>query len=155
MRVFLLRVSDWVGSVAKIGYLPLAPGTWASAVALLAWYFLPNIETLTYALILLNLFLVGVIVSAIISNRDGEADPSCIVIDEWVGMWIALASISKEWTWMVLCFLLFRFFDIVKVFPVKQMERIRGGWGIMLDDVVAGIYALVILVIVGIVRAIQ
>ncbi|MEE9166246.1 MAG: phosphatidylglycerophosphatase A [Candidatus Neomarinimicrobiota bacterium] len=152
MRAFLLRASDWIASIAKIGYLPLAPGTWASAVALVIWWVLPAIETFPYVLILLNLFLVGVIVSAIVSNGNGKIDPSYVVVDEWVGMWIALAVVPKTWSLMVLAFLLFRFFDIVKVFPARQSESLGGGWGIMLDDVIAAAYTVGVIEVVKLVK---
>lgn len=149
--MFIIRASDWIGSVAKIGYVPLAPGTFCSMVAVLAWYVLPNMQTVTYGLILLNLFLVGVITSAVVSERDGDDDPSCVVIDEWVGMWLALTFVPKQPGWMIAAFLLFRFFDITKIPPAKGAEKLQGGWGIMLDDVIAGFYSMMT---IGVVRAV-
>lgn len=148
MNHFLFYLSDWISSVFRVGYLPLAPGTWGSLFALLVWWFLPpDISNFTYILIILNLFLIGVITSSIISYKVKENDPSKVVIDEWVGMWIALIGVPKIFGWMVLSFVLFRFFDIIKIFPARRLEKIRGGWGIMLDDVVAGVYTLIILII--------
>lgn len=147
MRAALLSVSDWIASIFKIGYLPLAPGTWASGVALGIWYVLPDIQPLTYVLILLNLFLLGIITATIVSERENDSDPKHVVIDEWVGMWIALMLVPKVWSWMLISFFLFRLFDIVKVFPAGRMEKLRGGWGIMLDDVVAGVYAFVVIMV--------
>lgn len=148
MRAVLLSGSGWIASIFKIGYLPLAPGTWASGVALLLWYVLPDIQTLTYVLILLNLFLLGIITAAIVSERENDSDPKHVVIDEWVGMWIALILVPKVWSWMLISFFLFRLFDIVKVFPARRLEKLRGGWGIMLDDVIAGVYAFVVIMVV-------
>lgn len=145
MRSLLFGASDWVGSVFRIGYLPLAPGTWASAVAAIVWRILPPTEGIFYVLILANLFLVGVIASSLVSQDTGNPDPQSVVIDEWVGMWIALTGVRRSWSIIVAAFLLFRLFDIVKVFPARRLERLKGGWGIMLDDVVAGVYALIII----------
>ena len=152
MRAFLFQAPNWISSVAKIGYLPVAPGTFGSFIALLFWwYIIPESETVIYVLILVNLFLVGVITSTIISERKKDDDPSSVVIDEWVGMWIALVSVPKQLSWVLVCFFLFRFFDIAKIFPLKQLEKLKGGWGIMLDDVVAGIYTSIILLLARII----
>ena len=141
-RVFL-SVAEWIASVFRIGYLPLAPGTWGSAAALLTWFFLPQMTITIFVLIVINIFLVGVIASSIVAIRDNQKDPPKVVIDEWVGMWIALIGIPKHWGWMVLSFVLFRFFDVVKPPPIRRLETRGMGWGIMLDDVLAGVYALI------------
>jgi len=149
MRVFLLTASDWISSVAKIGYLPVAPGTWGSFTALLVWWYLiPEKLTVAYGLILVNLFLIGVIASSIIATRKKDSDPSSVVIDEWVGMWVALLSVPKELIWMLGAFFLFRLFDIAKLFPTRNLEKLKGGWGIMLDDIMASIYTIVVLLLI-------
>ena len=148
MRSLLYKTSDWIASVAKIGYLPVAPGTWGSFIALLVWwYFIPEQETFTYILILANLFLIGVITSSITSEQKKEKDPSSVVIDEWVGMWLTLLVVPKQLIWMMAAFFIFRLFDIAKIFPIKHLEKLNGGWGIMLDDVLAAIYALIVLLL--------
>ena len=148
MRPLLYKTSDWIASVAKIGYLPVAPGTWGSFIALLVWwYFIPEQETVTYILILVNLFLIGVITSSITSEQKNEKDPSSVVIDEWVGMWLTLVVVPKQLIWMMAAFFIFRLFDIAKIFPIKHLEKLNGGWGIMLDDVLAAIYALIVLLL--------
>ena len=144
MRPLLVFASDWIATVFRVGYLPLAPGTWASLIAMVVWRFIPEMGVVSHVLILSNLFLVGVIASEIVSARNGNDDPSYVVIDEWVGMWIGLAVVPKDWSWMVVAFLLFRLFDVTKIFPARHLEKVKGGWGIMLDDVVAGIYALLV-----------
>ena len=101
-------------------------------------------ELFRLSLIVIVIFLVGVIVSTIVSDEENNSDPSKVVIDEWVGMWIALLMIPNEWLWLGIAFLLFRIFDIVKVYPANRFEHLPGGWGIMMDDVVAGLYAGVI-----------
>ena len=101
-------------------------------------------ELFRLSLIVIVIFLVGVIVSTIVSDEENNSDPSKVVIDEWVGMWIALLMIPNQWLWLGVAFILFRIFDIVKVYPANRFERLHGGWGIMMDDVVAGLYAGVI-----------
>ena len=144
MRTALVHSANWLATCFQIGYLPLAPGTWGSAAALIAWRLLPEIELFKLSLIVIVIFLVGVIVSSVVSNEENNSDPSKVVIDEWVGMWIALLMIPNEWLWLGVAFILFRIFDIVKVYPANRFERLHGGWGIMMDDVVAGLYAGVI-----------
>ena len=144
MRTALVHSANWIATCFRIGYLHLAPGTWGSAAALIAWRLLPEMELFRLLLIVIVIFLVGVIVSSIVSDEENHSDPSKVVIDEWVGMWIALLMIPNEWLWLGIAFLLFRIFDIVKVYPANRFERLPGGWGIMMDDVVAGLYAGVI-----------
>lgn len=108
---------------------------------------LPELKNTVYWLIVINLFLLGVIASAVISQLDNEEDPSRVVIDEWVGMWLVLPFAESSVAGILVAFLCFRLFDILKPFPVKVLERVRGGWGIMLDDVMAGIYSVAALVI--------
>ena len=122
------------------GHAPFAPGTAGSAVGL-SIYFIPGMESpilLSAAAFLV--FLLGVGVSTAMAKQLGD-DPSVVVIDEIVGMWISLILLPKSFIVALLAFLLFRIFDIFKPPPARQMERLRHGWGIMLDDVVAGVYA--------------
>ena len=135
-------LSDWIATVFRVGFLPLAPGTWGSLFALLTWYLLPEFNTAVYLLILVGLLILGSLASEIYSAHSEKSDPSEVVIDEWLGMWIALYAVPKELTWIIVSFLLFRFFDVVKIQPARQLERMHGGWGIMMDDVAAGLYAL-------------
>jgi len=146
VREFLLFLSRIIATIFHCGYLPLAPGTWASAIALLAgWYLLPHIDNSTFFISLVILFFAGVLSSRLISEEDNDEDPSYVVIDEWVGMWIPLIGIPHNWEWWAAGFVLFRIFDIIKPFPIGKLEKLKGGWGIMLDDVLAGVYALVLI----------
>jgi len=128
------------------GYLPYAPGTWASLISVVLWFLFPwNSLSFLLCLILIVL-IVGIFVSGITEKRTGEKDPSFIVIDEVAGMWLTLALIPKitfpeNIVKIIFALLAFRFFDILKVPPIKKLESIPGGLGIMLDDIVAGIYA--------------
>jgi len=135
-------LSDWIATVFRVGYFPLAPGSWASLFALAAWYILPELSSVVYLAVLGGLLILGILTSRNYSAHTERVDPSEVVIDEWLGMWIALFAIPKVLTWMTVSFLLFRFFDVTKITPVRNMERMHGGWGIMMDDVAAGLYAL-------------
>jgi phosphatidylglycerophosphatase A len=88
--------------------------------------------------------LIGIPAGSIVERESGREDPGQVVIDEVAGQWIALAACPVEIRHALLAFGLFRLFDIVKPWPARQLERLHGGLGIMMDDVAAGIYALLI-----------
>ena len=139
------RFSEVIGTMFYIGKIPLAPGTWGSLVALLLWYFIkPKIIDPLFLLITGGLFFIGIAVSEIITRELDNYDPKEIVIDEWVGMWIALYLVPHSIFWGLVSFFLFRFFDIFKPGPVQIMDDIHSPIGLMLDDVVAGILALLV-----------
>ena len=94
-------------------------------------------------MLIVIIFALGVYTSSVTENNISKKDPSIIVIDEWVGQWIALLFLPKSILWGLAAFLLFRLFDIWKPYPIKKLDKMIGGLGIMLDDVLAGIYALV------------
>ncbi|MDA2933015.1 phosphatidylglycerophosphatase A [Acidobacteria bacterium AH-259-D05] len=128
-----------------IGYLPMAPGTWASGTAVLLVALVHWVSP-THEMI----FLVGAVVSvtppAVVfstrfSRSQNHPDPSMIVIDEILGQVVCLLWVPVSLLSLLAGFLLFRFFDIVKPFPVRNSERLPGGMGIVADDLVAGLYA--------------
>lgn len=134
-----------------VGFFPYGPGTMGALFAILIWYVLhfmvgtPYIIGITLALVLAFTFLGAW--SASVSERYWGEDPSRVVIDEVVGQWIVLLAIPADFqVWHVVAALaLFRFFDIVKPLGVRTMENLKGGWGIMADDILAGIYGFVVL----------
>ena len=139
------KIAEITSTVFYIGRLPLAPGTWCSFIAFLSWFYLRfYIEGVFILYASLILFFVGVAVSTIHSEVIKKDDPSEIVIDEWVGQWIALWLIPHSFYWGFASFVLFRFFDISKLGPVQGMDDIKSGTGIMMDDVIAGILALLV-----------
>ncbi|MBL9140742.1 MAG: phosphatidylglycerophosphatase A [Phycisphaerae bacterium] len=147
-------------SAGGLGYARFASGTWGSlppcvAVALLVWTGQP-VWIINTSLVLLGLW------ASVACVRFGKAaewavgakDPGCVVADEVAGMCIALLGLQwwlpgeagDRWWWhsgvqLLAAFLLFRFFDVLKPPPCGQLQRVRGGWGILLDDVFAGVYA--------------
>lgn len=128
------------------GFAPKSPGTWGSAFALLPWFFCRNLSVPHYLLVLLGIFILGFFSAGSAEKILDQPDPGCIVIDEILGIFISLALAPNHPVAWILGFLLFRFFDILKPFPVSWLDtHVHGGMGIMLDDVAAGIYALVCL----------
>lgn len=140
------KLANWFSTVLKIGYLPIAPGTWGSLVAVVIWFLIiESTSTITFITAIIIIFILGVYTSSITERHLAQKDPSIIVIDEWVGQWIALLFIPKSLLWGLVAFALFRLFDIWKPYPIKLLDKYPKGWGIMLDDVLAGVYALLVL----------
>jgi phosphatidylglycerophosphatase A len=122
------------------GYAPIAPGTWGSAVGLLLWFALPS-SVWIQALAIVAVAVAGVWSGGVAERHFGRTDPGEVVIDEVAGMLVTLFLNPVSWWGAVAGFLLFRAADIVKPFPARRLEGLHGGFGIMADDVMAGIYA--------------
>jgi phosphatidylglycerophosphatase A len=147
-----MKKTSWAWAIATFfgaGLLKPGPGTWGSVAAVLLWAAFaftlhPSTLTLTLALTLgIALTLVfGIPAATIVERQSGRHDPQFVVIDEVAGQWIALLFSPADWRHALIALVLFRLFDIVKPFPVRRLERLPGGWGIVFDDVAAGLYAL-------------
>ena len=138
-------LSKVISTFFGLGYIPVAPGTITSLVIILAYkFYLYQLSWPLYLLILFLLFLVGVFTSSKFSAESNKKDPRKIVIDEACGQLLVLFRMSEAWFPVFASFVLFRIFDIVKPYPIKKVEALPAGWGIMMDDVVAAIYAGVI-----------
>jgi phosphatidylglycerophosphatase A len=138
-----------------IGLLPGGPGTWASLATVVLWYvaarsvgFGSIALSLTTLAVVLMVMLVGIPAASIVEKESGRQDPGHVVIDEVAGQLMALLYVPVEIRHVLLAFVLFRFFDILKPPPIRRLERLHGGLGIMVDDVAAGLYALLVGVIV-------
>lgn len=142
----------WAWTVATFfgaGLGKPGPGTWGSVAAVLlwvayAWLLHPSALALNVALLVgiaLSLVL-GIPAATIVSRESGRKDPSFVVIDEVAGQWIALLGSHADWRHAIIALLLFRLFDVTKPFPIRRLEALPEGWGIVLDDVLAGLYAL-------------
>ena len=128
------------------GYLPKAPGTWGSLVGVLLVFLLHALSLQIYLSVVAGLFIVGSFVAGEAEKILDDRDPGVVVIDEIVGMLITMIAVPVTPLIMALGFILFRGFDIAKPFPVNFFDQhFHGGLGIMLDDVVAGIYSLIIM----------
>ncbi len=133
------RVAKFVASGCLSGYCPLAPGTAGSALIALLYWLLPTTNQWFWFSIAFVLFFVGVFVSTHAEQCWGE-DAGRIVIDEVVGFLAAVLFLPKISLVVILAFFIFRFLDIVKPFPAYRLQRLPGGWGVMVDDLVVGIY---------------
>jgi len=146
-----LKISEWIATCFKVGYLPLAPGTWGSIFAILLWWvFLKNVNIYIFGILIIFSFLIGIIASNIVINQRGDADPSYIIIDELVGQWLALLFIPQGYFYIVFSFISFRFFDIVKPWPISLIEKLPKGLGVMSDDFIAGLITLVLMQVIHI-----
>lgn len=134
-----------IATLGPIGNLPKAPGTWGSATALMLtpWLFLP-FSLATRAIILLAVLIIGALAATRAEKLLSAKDPGCVIIDEVLGQWTALLFLTAPMAWIMLAgFALFRIFDIAKPWPIKRVETaFPGGLGVMLDDVLAGLYAM-------------
>jgi len=138
------RVAKFVATGCLSGYCPLAPGTAGSALIALLYWLLPIARQQIWFSITFLLFFLGVFVSAQAERHWGR-DASVIVVDEMVGFLAAVLFLPKVPLVIILGFSIFRFFDIVKPFPAHRSQRLPGGWGVMTDDLIAGVYTNLVL----------
>jgi phosphatidylglycerophosphatase A len=132
------------------GYVPGLPGTAGTLVGVLFYFFMQPLHVTVYLLITSVLFLAGIWLCGKTSQDLGVHDHSAIVWDEIVGYLVTMIMAPAGWLWMVTGFILFRLFDIWKPWPIAWADRhTKGGLGVMLDDLIAGIYALAILQIIA------
>ncbi|MBU6477805.1 MAG: phosphatidylglycerophosphatase A [Xanthomonadaceae bacterium] len=150
-RRLLSHPAGWIATALGAGLSPKAPGTAGSLVALLPWWFLlRGLSPGVYLAVLVAGFLLGVWACDVSDRRLGMHDQGALVWDEVIGMWITLVAAPPQWWWMIIGFALFRLFDIWKPWPVSWADRrVHGGLGVMLDDVAAGVYALIVLQLVA------
>jgi phosphatidylglycerophosphatase A len=151
-KIQTTRKTAWAFAVATFfgaGYGKPGPGTWGSVSAVLLWAVYARLAHPTPQAVLFALFggiavalALGVPAATIAERESGRTDPGFVVIDEVIGQWIALLGSPLDWRHGLIALVLFRLFDITKPFPVRQLERLPGGWGIIFDDVAAGLYAL-------------
>ena len=141
------KLNSFIATSGGIGYLPLAPGTWAAGALAILWFFVCQKfpDTIIWQVLLACLLFIGGVYFSGKLISDKEKDPSFVVIDEVAGMAVTLLFIPLAWQNFVVGFILFRFFDILKPLGIKKMEKMRKGWGIMLDDILAGIYSNIVL----------
>ena len=129
-----------LATVLGVGYVRFAPGTFGSAVGLLLWTTLPA-SAGVQAIAIVTLFVIGSWSAGVAERHFGCADPSQVVIDELMGMLIALFLNPVGWAGAAGAFLLFRMADVIKPFPANRLERVPGGVGVMADDAMAAVYA--------------
>ena len=145
IQKLLNSVLTFINTCCFIGYLPGAPGTYASIAGCILIYLFPYVFSNVF-------FCPGLVLLSIISvnlYRYKGVDPGYIVIDELAGMCVALAYHKPTLTNILIGFVLFRIFDILKPFPIRMAEGLKGGYGVVADDVIAGIFASISISIIG------
>tara|TARA_A100000164_G_scaffold357784_1_gene368791 strand:+ start:402 stop:860 length:459 start_codon:yes stop_codon:yes gene_type:complete len=145
MKIF----SKYFSTLFGIGNIPIAPGTFGSIFAIVIWYIFINFLSIFYFFILFVLILsISFYITGIYLEKFKKKDPSEVIIDEFLGQSIPLLFVFNLDVFEVLvAFVSFRFFDICKIYPINRAEEIDGSYGVILDDVIAGIYALIVLMI--------
>jgi len=127
------------------GYIPIAPATFACSISIVIWYFLiPN--KIIYGAVSIILFILGLLLSDDLSKTMGK-DPRPVVIDEYACLLLPLFFTPRKIIPLVITFVLFRIFDIVKPPPLRKLEELPGGWGIIMDDLGAAIYTMVVIIL--------
>lgn len=143
MKNFLIKTFV---SVFGLGHLPYAPGTWGTLGGFLFWqFYLKNAGRPEYLLILVLLIVLGIYLSGLAESIYKVKDSQHIVIDEFCGYLVSMFMIPKALIWGIAGFILFRLFDIFKPVPIRQLEKLPLGLGVMADDLMAGVYTMVIL----------
>jgi phosphatidylglycerophosphatase A len=161
-----------VGTFFGVGLLKPGPGTWGSVAAMLLWKWAQPIPVdvwissvphptprQEYLLILavngavtllaaVIATAIGIPAATIVARESGREDPGHVVIDEVAGQWLTLAVCRPDWPHALVALALFRLFDITKPWPIRKLEALPGGWGIMLDDLAAGLFGLVVLLVI-------
>ncbi|WP_456395272.1 phosphatidylglycerophosphatase A family protein [Desulfurobacterium sp.] len=135
------KIWEFIATGFYSGKLPKMPGTWGSIVAaILLYFFWP--ENVVYQLtIIVVTFVLSVVSSQFLSEQLGDKDPDSVVIDEMIGMEIAMLGIKANFPTVVAALVIFRIIDIMKPPPIKLFEKLSGGLGITVDDMVAGLYS--------------
>ncbi|MGA8399012.1 MAG: phosphatidylglycerophosphatase A [Stellaceae bacterium] len=147
--VSLAHPATLIATGFGIGLLPKAPGSWASLAALpVGWLIGMKFGPAGLLIAAAIAFIAGWWASAIVVKASGILDPGFVVIDEIAAQLLVLAAAPLDWRFYLMAFLLFRLFDIWKPFPVNWLDRtVKGGFGIMLDDVAAALYVLILIAI--------
>jgi phosphatidylglycerophosphatase A len=153
-HALLATPAGWLACGFGSGLTPVAQGTFGSLAALLPWLLLRDLSLPLYLLVLLAGFVIGVWACDIAGRALGVDDHRSLVWDEFIGQWIALIPLLVPkllptrfsiWWWLPAGFVLFRLFDVWKPWPIRWMDRhLKGGRGVMVDDVVAGVFAAVV-----------
>jgi phosphatidylglycerophosphatase A len=149
----LTKLARLIATWFYCGYFPVAPGTVGSLAAIaIAWalHRFENVPAPAFALMSMLLAGPGIWAAGVTARAEGREDPGIVVVDEVVGQWLTIAGATQlNWKSWVLALALFRIFDIWKPPPVRQLERLPGGLGIVADDAMAGVYAGLIMFAAG------
>ena len=141
-------IAQTIATFFYLGYAPFAPGTAGTLGAIALFYLLSRFSTQVYILFSLGFTIISIWASGEAEGMFGKTDPGHVVADEVCGYLVTMFLIPPSVRNIILGFFLFRFFDIVKPPPARRVERLPGGFGIVIDDIFAGIYANIILQVV-------
>jgi phosphatidylglycerophosphatase A len=137
----LRRLGVFIATCAHVGYAPVAPGTWGSAFGLVIYYLVRRQASTAVELVVIALItVIGLWAATEAEHYFGGIDPGPVVIDEVIGMLITLALHPVNVLGAVLGFLIFRVLDVIKPWPARRLELLPGGFGVVFDDVMAGVY---------------
>ncbi len=139
------RIVVFIAQGAYSGRSPVAPGTAGTAVGVLLYLLLKDVGALWYGAASLAVTVLGIWAAGRADALFGTKDNRTIVIDEIAGYLVSMLLVPAAWQYMVAAFFLFRFFDIIKPCPLRRLEGLPGGWGVVLDDIGAGIYTNIVL----------
>ncbi len=145
----LIDIQALLATLGGIGFLPKAPGSWASLLGVILGWFITDLGGLPVLLcFIIVTFIIGMWASSGYSCKIDNPDPGSCVIDELVGQWVVLLVIPLDFFYYVVAFITFRVFDIVKIWPASWADRnIKGGFGIMLDDIISGIQSAILILV--------
>ncbi|MBI5639003.1 MAG: phosphatidylglycerophosphatase A [Nitrospirae bacterium] len=134
-----------IATLGFIGYMPVAPGTWGSLAALVFVLLVP-LSTKASLLVIFGGAVIGIIAAAAAEKVTGETDSGHIIIDEFIGYLVSVFLVPHSYAYLIAAFFLFRFFDILKPFPIRWVERsFKGGTGVVADDLLAGLFTNMVL----------
>lgn len=140
------KVGNFFATGFGLGNLPIAPGTWGTLGGVVLYVALLPFSLFTYITVIIIAFVLGCWLCEKVSLEMQKPDPACIVWDEIVGYGVAMIGVSKGMAWMCAGFVLFRLFDMIKPWPISWVDKkVKGGIGIMLDDLLAGLFTWIIL----------
>ena len=141
------QISKYFVTIFGLGFIPIAPGTLGSIFAILVWYFSITVLNIYFFYFLFILFFIfSFKLVQIYLDFKKKDDPSEVIIDEFIGQSLPLIFLFQYNTYdLLMAFCIFRFFDIFKIYPINKAENLNGATGVIMDDFVAGIYTLVIL----------
>ena len=144
--MLLRRIGVFIATCAYVGYAPVAPGTFGSVIGLAVFYVVRHQRSTTVEVaVIVALAAVGLWSATEAEHHFGGIDPGPVVIDEVIGMLITLAFIPVNMAGAIVAFLIFRFLDVVKPWPARRLEQLPGGFGVVLDDMMAGVYGNVVM----------
>jgi len=146
MKKYLIKA---IATFFFVGYLPLMPGTWGSLAGALVYFLVKHNVYISLAVFALLLFL-GLLTSGKAADIFGKKDDKKIVIDEVCGIFLLYILIPYTRSHMIIGFILFRLFDVVKLYPAKKLERLPRSWGIMADDILSALYACLVIIMISV-----